>query len=200
MSNLRQTIKSYEDRGESYLRQKDSVEKDSHSLLRKFKKLVKGQSILEIGFGVGNDAEWFLDNRFFYTGVEPVLKFCKNLHAKFPWINILNSDVREIEFRPETFDGIWAMASLIHLEDEDLSEVLKKFHSWLKKDGIVYISLKEGRKKITTEDGRYFNLYTRSRFLPLTKDQFKLVNYSVTKPKKHNSVKTNWLNFYLKKI
>lgn len=49
----------------------------------------------------------------------------------------------EIEFA-DRFDGIWACASLLHVSEKDLENVLAIFHRALKRDGVLYASWKYG--------------------------------------------------------
>ena len=49
----------------------------------------------------------------------------------------------EIEFT-DRFDGIWACASLLHVSEKELENVLAKFHRALKRDGVLYASWKYG--------------------------------------------------------
>ena len=54
----------------------------------------------------------------------------------------------------DKFDGIWACASLLHINKENLSNALKKCALALKKGGIMYCSFKYGNFK-GIRNGRY---------------------------------------------
>jgi SAM-dependent methyltransferase len=51
--------------------------------------------------------------------------------------------IHEIEFA-DRFDGIWACASLLHVSEKELENVLVRFHRALKRDGVLYASWKYG--------------------------------------------------------
>lgn len=55
----------------------------------------------------------------------------------------------------ETYDGIWACASLLHCERTRLKEVIGKLLSALKPNGVLYMSFKYGDSD-REKDGRQF--------------------------------------------
>ena len=54
----------------------------------------------------------------------------------------------------ERYDGIWACASLIHLQEEEILCFFKKIDMYLNDNGIVYASGKSGISTGEVEDGR----------------------------------------------
>lgn len=115
--------------------------------------------ILEIGAGHGRDALFFKEQGFRIVATEPSTELSKIAEAK---INepVLNLTAQEIQFKEE-FDGIWAMASLIHVPANELPQVFIRLRDALKKDGVIHASFLRGVGKDdvaeTLEDGRYFN-------------------------------------------
>ncbi len=199
MNYTDQTIQAYEEAFEKYV-QKTTEKKPKLVLLNKFQSLLLGKKVLEIGFGTGVDAEWFAGNGFDYTGFEPVNKFCQMVAKKVPGVKIIQMDIRKADFPAESFDGIWAMSSLLHFNDSDVAEILQKCHHWLKPDGVIFVTLKEGHGTLTRPDGRFFNLFSKNSFLKLAGKKFSLVDFSKEGAENFNTGKENWLNFYLKKL
>jgi SAM-dependent methyltransferase len=200
MNYIKKTIQAYEDIAEQYAERNIHKLSASAPLLEDFTQMLPGKKILEIGFGEGTDAKWFINRGFDYTGVDPVTVFNSQGWARKDQITILRNDILEVDFPEESFDGIWAMAIFLHLKDSDVKKVLEKCYNWLKYNGILYVSLKEGAGSITREDGRFFNFFIKKRFLELAKGKFALSKYSTDKARSWNTGKNNWLNFYLKKI
>ena len=72
-------------------------------------------------------------------------------------------DLRDIEFDSQTFDGIWACASLVHLKRTEILPVLRKFYELLRPHGVLFLLMKEGSgEKVLTNpaiagDTRYFS-------------------------------------------
>jgi SAM-dependent methyltransferase len=113
--------------------------------------------ILDAGCGSGRDARRFLDlgHRVEAFDASPELA---GLAAK-----LLGQSVRQLSFSDvtdvELFDGVWACASLLHLEGVELEVALTKLRTTLKNGGILFASFKEGVGSIE-KDGREFHLQT----------------------------------------
>ncbi|QIX02395.1 hypothetical protein AMS68_007912 [Peltaster fructicola] len=54
-----------------------------------------------------------------------------------PKAKLIHGDMAQLEFEPESFDAIVAFYSFFHLPKEAHQPLLKKIHSWLKKDGLL---------------------------------------------------------------
>ena len=63
----------------------------------------------------------------------------------------------------DTYDGIWACSSIIHVERNDLIYILRKMLYSLKNNGTIYTCFKIGDKEII-QDGKYFNYLTKDLF------------------------------------
>ena len=66
----------------------------------------------------------------------------------------------------EAYDGIWACASLLHVEKERLPELMEKLQRALKEKGILYVSFKEGSFS-GMRKGRYFTDMTEDEMAGL---------------------------------
>lgn len=201
MDKTQQTINSYNQNSKSYAAKKQGKLKDSLPFLKEFANLLKGKKVLEIGFGLGQDAIWLVESDYAYTGIDPVKVFSDNLKEKLNGkATIIQNDIRKISFPNDSFDGIYSMATLLHLNDNDFQKVLNNCYNWLKKDGILFITLKEGEGETTREDGRYFNYFTKKKLLSFLKEKFIVLKDSKDSPREYNIGSENWINFYLKKI
>jgi SAM-dependent methyltransferase len=119
-----------------------------------------GGHILDAGCGSGRDLWAFVQKGYQGTGIDAsaaLVALARN-HSGTP------CRVRAMQDLDETsgFDGIWACASLMHLDRAELVPVLNKFHTALKAQGALYVSVKEGQGDVTAPDGRYFALYRSS--------------------------------------
>lgn len=66
----------------------------------------------------------------------------------------------------EKYDGIWASASILHLNKAELSGVFEKMSRALKKTGIIYTSFKYGDFE-GMRNGRCFTDFTEESFAAL---------------------------------
>lgn len=81
----------------------------------------------------------------------------------------------------DTFDGIWAQASLLHLPEKELGEALTALHRALVPGGVLCLGMKEGTGTETLADGRFFR-YTNPQDLgeQLSKAGFEEAGWSRT--------------------
>ena len=119
----------------------------------------RGSRVLEIGAGHGRDALYFMEQGLKVLATEPSLELAKIAESKIKE-PVLTLTAQEITFKNE-FDGVWAMASLIHVPVSELPMVLIKLRDALKDGGIIHASFLKGVGKEDfseqLEDGRFFN-------------------------------------------
>ncbi|MDE8556368.1 class I SAM-dependent methyltransferase [Pantoea vagans] len=115
--------------------------------------LPPGARILDAGCGSGRDVKAFGEMGFaveaFDASAELVALACQ-LSGK-PVTQMRFQDVNAVE----KYDGIWCCASLLHVSDAELPEVMTKLAIAMKPDGIWYLSFKYGRGE-REKDGRRF--------------------------------------------
>lgn len=205
-TSLRKTIRTYNQITDSYIKKTKGLEPLKE--LAKFKKLLfKDALVLDAGCGWGRGTK-ILAEKFKVIGVDlskNLLKYAKRYapKAKFQYGDILNTG-----FKNETFDGIWCHVVLIHLEKEDIPSVLKEFYRILKKDGIGYISVKEGKgegyksEEMSENKQRFYSWFTKKEIKDyLTKTGLKLIDIDTFSEKKRLGLKRNLtvINCFFKK-
>lgn len=112
-------------------------------------------TILDIGCGSGRDAKIFSEQGHQITGIDFSSEMIKIAKETAPKATFMEADIQEINFPPQSFNGIWANASLLHIPKDNLKSVLLKIHSLLKEDGIFYMSVKKGNHEYFGHDQRY---------------------------------------------
>ncbi|MBQ9315614.1 MAG: class I SAM-dependent methyltransferase [Atopobiaceae bacterium] len=118
-------------------------------------------SILDLGCGSGRDTAYFREKGFRVTPTDGSARMC-TLTSDY-----LGTPVRVQEFNELTdeslYDGIFASASIMHLEYDRLTELMPKIARALKPGGVLYVSFKYG-----DQDGylgkRYYTYMTEERF------------------------------------
>ena len=149
--------------------------------------------ILDFGCGSGRDSLYFKDLGYDVDAIDGSNDLCE-LASHYTKLNVkcMNfDDLNIINY----YDGIWACATLLHVSKSEMHDILVKIRNALKKDGIVYIALKDGNKEEITSEGRFFNYYTKELFeLETNKARLVPIDYM-------NNVSSNvkWNNFILKK-
>lgn len=159
------------------------------------KHIKKGIKILDVGFGSARDIKHF-SSKYDVYGIDVVDEFVN--HAKKLGFNqVYKQSILDITFQ-NTFDAIWACASLLHIEKETLNQAFKKCDNSLKEDGIMYCSFKYGTF-IGERNGRYYIDLTEESIKEYLKDtNFKIIDSLVTIDVRPNR-NEKWLNIILKK-
>ncbi len=124
-------------------------------------------NILDLGCGFGRDSRYFKEKNYKIKAIDGSEEMCK-MASK-----LLKEPVEQIDFLDikyiNQFDGIFACASLLHLNNEDLKNCLKKLTLALRNNGIIYASFKIGEGERIKEN-RYFNDMTEEKFKKVIKD------------------------------
>ena len=147
----------YESNAERYAA--ETLSADMSEQYQRFLPLLKdGAKILDVGSGSGRDAYYFQRHGYEVTALEPSKNLCREIRKVFSG-EIVCSDIQS--YQPtERYDGIWACASLIHLQEEEILCFFKKIDMYLNDNGIVYASGKSGISTGEVADGRFFLEFT----------------------------------------
>ena len=118
------------------------------------KKLPQGAYILDFGCGSGRDSKYFISKGYKVKAIDGSKEMCK-LASKF-----INQKVQCMKFDElddiNTYDGIWACSSILHVEKDKLPNILNKMIKSLKDNGVIYTSFKIGTGYEIKED-KYYN-------------------------------------------
>lgn len=146
------TRKYYEDNAMQYA--SVTVHADMHETCDRFLSFIKEKGhILDFGCGSGRDSLYFKKRGYEVTALDGSKALCDYAEK------LLQQPVICMDFMAfdecDVYDGIWACASLLHYSKDDLSLILRKLHTALKKNGILYMSFKYGSFS-GYRDGRYY--------------------------------------------
>ncbi|MDO4479344.1 MAG: class I SAM-dependent methyltransferase [Lachnospiraceae bacterium] len=135
---------------------------DMHVLQDHFSSLLyRGASILDFGCGSGRDAKFFLEQGFAVEAVDGSAE-CVKLARELTGLDVKQLLFQELD-AVESYDGIWACASILHLPKGELGAVLQKMAAALKDNGVIYTSFKYGDFE-GERNGRYFTDFTEEAF------------------------------------
>lgn len=99
--------------------------------------------ILDFGCGPGRDLLAFKQLGHLPTGLEGSEKFCA-MARQFSQCEVLHQDFLNLRLPENTFDGIFANASLFHVPAQELPRVLGELRSSLKSQGVLFSSNPRG--------------------------------------------------------
>ncbi|HJD60063.1 MAG TPA: class I SAM-dependent methyltransferase [Rickettsia endosymbiont of Omalisus fontisbellaquei] len=155
--------------------------------------------ILDAGCGVGRDTKYFLSQGYQVTAFDASAEMVK-LATKETGINVLHSTFQDIDFK-ESFDGVWAQATLLHVPYNETTNVYKKIHAALKLEGIFYASYKHGSDQMSANERDFYNM-NEDTIKPYFDGLFDIVRIWTeedTRSKVSPSKDGLWLNFIVKK-
>ena len=125
-------------------------------------RMKEGGTILDYGSGSGRDSAYFLDKGFSVDSLDGSAEMKAQAERLFG-IKVKLSSFLSLEEK-EKYDGIWAQASILHLEEHDLRVALTLIERALKRDGVFYSSFRKGEED-GYENGRWYTNMTERRFL-----------------------------------
>ena len=119
-------------------------------------------TILDYGSGSGRDSAYFINKGFSVDSLDGSAEMKAQAERLFG-IKVKLSSFLSLEEK-EKYDGIWAQASILHLEEHDLKTALTLIERTLKRDGVFYSSFRKGEED-GYENGRWYTNITERRFL-----------------------------------
>ena len=190
------TIDYYNINAESFVNQTVSVNfKDTQD---RFLNFLNGNKILDFGCGSGRDTKYFLDKGYDVTAIDGSEELCKKA-SEYTGIDVKHMYFQELQ-EVETYDGIWACSSILHLNRNELKDVFNRMSDALTTDGIIYTSFKYGDFE-GERNGRYFidfSLDTFKDFIGEIKE-LKIIDNWITSDVRPGRGEEKWLNLILKK-
>lgn len=125
-------------------------------------RMKEGGTILDYGSGSGRDSAYFLNKGFSVDSLDGSAEMKAQAERLFG-IKVKLASFLSLEEK-DKYDGIWAQASILHLEEHDLRVALTLIERALKRDGVFYSSFRKGEED-GYENGRWYTNMTERRFL-----------------------------------
>lgn len=179
------TIEWYNENSDMYIQ--SSTKTYSLDQIDKFVSLLSphGKKVLDAGCAWGRDASLLTNKGLDVTGIDLSDKLIHIAKKRFPNITFIQGNFLHLPFEDNTFNGVWAHASLLHLETvDDIEKALAEFYRVLKVNGILHIMVRQqlGKEKFAKEvdtQSQYYKFY--QFFTPdelqklLTENKFRII-------------------------
>lgn len=123
--------------------------------------------ILDFGCGPGRDLKTFADRGHIAIGLEGAERFAEMARA-YSGCEVWHQDFLKLELPPESFDGVFANASLFHVPTQALPRVLRALRMTLKPRGVLFSSNPRGNNEEGWNQeryGAYWDLDTWRRYV-----------------------------------
>lgn len=161
--------------------------------------------ILDLGCGPGHHSKYFSNLGFDVVGIDLSVEMIEIAKEVSEESTFRVMDILDLSFEKDSFDGIWASASLLHVPKKKIKSVLIKLNEILTSQGVLYISLKEGKGSELLSDIRYGGVDKFYVYYQLDEIQniLKDVGFDILEIKlkdKRTSYDTNsWIHVFCKK-
>lgn len=164
---------------------------------RFIKYLPNSACILDLGCGSGRDALAFEQMGFKVNAMDQCPEFVQHTQQ------LIKGAVTCTTFSElsaiETYNGIWACASLLHVPSLEMPEIFQKIGDALKSKGVLYTSFKHGEFE-GLRNGRWFTDRTLDLLLPLIpSDTLSLADHWLTHDIRPDRQSETWLNCIFQK-
>lgn len=188
-------IKFYDENADNFF--DDTAHIDMSDLHGKFCLLLpdKGK-LLDLGCGSGRDVKAFIERGYDVIGLDGSFKLVQRAR-EFTKAEIIHDDFENLSFKNQ-FDGIWACASLLHVERKKIPQVLNLIKKALKKDGVLYMSFKEGNGD-RAKNKRTFTDMTIELLEPIISNSGMVLVDAWTTDDVRPNKKESWLNVFVRK-
>lgn len=171
-SSFGETIAWYDENAKEYFLTTKCHPRNVHL----FTPRLPGKKILDAGCGSGHDANMFTGMGFEPIGVDISQGLLSVARQKYPKQKFVEGNLLSLPFPDNSFDGVWAQASLLHLETiEDVKQALNEFYRVLVPHVVLYIRVRqqEGERKteiikdINSTHPRFFRYFTEEELREL---------------------------------
>jgi len=169
--------------------------------LQKFIKLVGRGKVLDLGCGSGIQSKTLSEAGVEVTGIDFAETMIEEAKKKVPNAEFLVMDILNLVFPAEHFDGVYARAPLLHIPKNKTRRVLKDLRKILKRNGIMYVALKEGEgERDVYDEGfgvyRFFAFYKEDEFKKLLEEE----HFQLMETMYAQTERNRWLQFFAKRF
>lgn len=143
-----------------------------------FMQCLKGRRVLDLGCGAGEHAAYFAGKGLDVTAIDISPAMIVLAKERSPALDARVMDMERLDFPANTFDGVWAVTSLLHLPKKNVPAVIESVAGVLKDNGILYVCMKEGTGEGLEQDRhdsgtqRYFAYWRRDELKAVLEPRF----------------------------
>lgn len=189
----------YDNNAEDYY--KKTIHAENISNINLFTSLIEPEGfVLDLGCGSGRDSLIFRDKGFLVFPIDYSTGLA-NVSLKENKLKIYIKDFSKMKnFGDGLWNGIWANASLLHLNKDEFISILPRLYDSLAPKGFLYFSLKPSEEDYKEDiiDGRFFAKYSEKEIKNILYDLgLPIYDFWITK----STIETgqDWFNILIKK-
>jgi cyclopropane fatty-acyl-phospholipid synthase-like methyltransferase len=168
---MHKTLSYYEENARQLSERYESANVDHiHSLL--LDTFPNTSHLLEIGCGSGRDAAFMIKNGYSILatdGSEEMIETAKQYHPELNNVLHVMHIPDDLSFEPSSFDGIYSIATLMHLEKNEIEPTIEKISTIMKKGTNFLFSVSIQRDDINSDGkdtmGRHFTTMLETEWI-----------------------------------
>lgn len=194
----KETLKYYEANAAAFV--EGTVNSDMSHIYERFEAMLpEGAKVLDLGCGSGRDAKHFIEKGYKVEAVDGSQKLC-DFASEYIGQEVKCMLFEDINYDDE-FDGIWACASLLHVNKEELPGIIQKVYDAIKLGGILFTCFKYGNHEYT-KDGRFFNNYDEESVCEIIGPEtgFEVIDIFISGDVREDRKDERWVNIVAQKI
>lgn len=214
LDKVQQTIHGYDQTASEFARKNYAI--DLSEQRRRFLGLLDPQNaaqpLLDLGCGPGRDTLDFIAQGYNSVGIDLSAGMLTEARQRIPQGQFVQANMLNLPFAAETFGGVWACASLLHLPRPDAVPALVEMYRILKPGGSLFLGVQRGQGEACREKERakegdilrfFYTYYLPGEFWNLVADSgFEVEalaeNFSDTNIRPDGSP-VRWINLYARK-
>lgn len=208
VKGFKDTIAWYEANAKQYASIVSNL--SNQELLEKFFLAVgRNKKVLDAGCAAGRDTQILSELGLEVTGLDLSKSLLQLARDSHPGLNFVQGNFLDLPFANESFAGIWAQASLLHLETiEEVIKALEEFNRVLEKNGILHVYVKQqlGQAKTAvvadnvSSHERFFRWFNKSEIeLLMAKTGFEILQIQDNLPDIGGRAEVRWIYCLAKK-
>ncbi len=110
------------------------------------KLLPPGSFVLDAGCGDGVKSEYLAEHGMKVIGIDLSNAMIAIARREVPGVDFRVMDIRDLGGLSESFDAVFAQASLLHIPQKEVSDVIRGFKQKLRPGGLLYVAVKERKE------------------------------------------------------
>lgn len=206
MENLGQTTESYDRSAVEFaLKTWDIDLSEQRQRFLGFMPREASGVLLDLGCGPGRDTLAFRELGYQVVGADLSAGMLAEAWRRVPEGRFVRADMLHLPFASESFSGVWACASFLHLPRATAEVALAEIRRVLSPSGALFLSVKRGKGeewRVHPENGLrfFFTYYLPTRLWNMVEDagfEVKTLAENVSPTQlEMNGEPTRWINLY----
>ena len=199
MDPVKKTVHSYNKFAKNYV--ESTFDTILQYQLTQFTSFLKGKKVLDAGAGSGRDSLYLKEEGLTVSAIDISPEIVKEAKKKTK-VNIKEMDIRKLDFKDKSFDGIWCSASFIHIPKKDAEKALNELNRVLKENGVLYLGLREGTSEglepsiNLSREEVLISYYTQNEIEELIRNNdFEIITTYI----EQDNEGTSWINLFARK-